>query len=254
MSKLKVFHAVPLRSALAVLWFAAVCAKPAAAQTFPVNQWGPRIMGRVLFSVIRDSMAARRTGTSVLRPETNGGPVGSPTFMPAPERRREGIARRIAAIRDTDPAGAAELTRITAQGDTVAAFAASLRPVGVTAYSVSDAFAAWVTMTWAQLHPAVTPPASMDVVRKQVDRALQGAPAFATATDAEKQEFAEALILHLLANAPRVRAAKGDAAKQAPLFAQLQRAGAEISVDFEHMTYTEQGFMSADMVKPAVRP
>ena len=254
MSLRKVFHAVPLPSALAMLWFAAICAKPAGAQTFPVNQWGPRVMGRVLFSVIRDSMAARRTGTSVLPPETNSGPVGSPMFLPSPERRREGIARRIAALRITDPAGAAELTRITAQGDSVAAFAASLRPAGVTAYSVSDAFAAWVTTTWAQLHPAVTSPASVDIVRKQVDRALQGIPAFATATDAEKQEFAEALIMHLLMNAPRVRAARGEAAKQTPLLAQLQRAGAEISVDFEHMTYTAQGFMSADMVKPAVKP
>jgi hypothetical protein len=239
-----------VRATLAMLAMFSLCSASLGAQTFPVTEWGPRIMPRVLYNVILDTLAAHRPGAAVVGTQPVPETTVSYTFAPSLERRRSGIARRIAQLRAIDSVGAQELARVTAEGDTIAAFANRVRLVGLNANSVSDVFAAWVTIVWQELHPKASPPASVLAVRTQVNRALREIPAFATATDSSKQEFAEALILHLMANAGRLRAARADTASRAPLFALLQRAGMELRVDFEHMAATTQGFMPSDVVKP----
>ena len=225
------------------------------AQTFPATEWGPRIMSRMLYNAVLDTLAASRPGAS--RPAgvvpASGGPV-SMVFEPSLDRRRENIARRIAQMRTVDADGAEWLRAVTATGDTLAAYALRVKPAGINPNSVADAFAAWVTIMWQELHPPATSLGALLRTRAQAERALRDIPAFAAASDAEKQEFAEALTLNIIANAARMRDARGNADKQKVLFATLQRAGSELRVDFEHMTETTQGFLSSDMVKPAPKP
>jgi hypothetical protein len=224
------------------------------AQAFPVTSWAPQIMPRVLYNVVRDSLAAKRTGAVTLGAAPATSASTSPVFEPSLERRRANIIRRIEQMQTVDTVGATALRAATATGDTLAAFASRVRPFGINAYSVADAFAAWITTSWEEMQ---SPPASSLAVlrlRAQVERALREIPEFASATDAEKQEFAEALILNLLAVAPRVREQRENAAARASLLVTLKRAGAELRVDFEHMTGTSQGFMPSDMVTLPSKP
>jgi hypothetical protein len=224
------------------------------AQAFPVTAWAPQIMPRVLYNVVRDSLAAKRPDAVTLGAAPATSAATSPVFEPSLARRRANIIRRIEQMQTVDAEGATVLRTATATGDTLAAFASRVKPAGINAYSVADVFAAWINITWEEMQ---SPPASSLALlrlRAQVERALREIPAFASASDAEKQEFAEALILNLLATAPRLRDARENAAARASVLVTLKRAAAELRVDFEHMTGTAQGFMPSDMVTPQAKP
>jgi hypothetical protein len=87
-------------------------------------------------------------------------------------------------------------------------------------------------------------PATVEAVKRQVRNAFAATPDFAKASDAERQEYAEALLLQAAMLASALYQWKSDP-KMLEQLAQAARQGAMASgLDLANMTLTPNGFVS----------
>ena len=99
--------------------------------------------------------------------------------------------------------------------------------------------------------------ATAQAVKRQATDALLATPEFAGATDAQKQEFADALLVQsVLIRAMRDQA-KGDAALLRQIAAAVRQGAGASGLDLDAMTLTDEGFVPTGRVggtDPSMRP
>ncbi|MYM00084.1 hypothetical protein GR702_20200 [Novosphingobium sp. FGD1] len=188
--------------------------------------------------------AARRTlDARALAPHLlSATPVGakslaSLTYRPSAAVRRQNFAHFVRASREVDPTGAASLERFLGTNDVMGLADQWMKPYGMATNNVADAVSVYLTSAWlATRGSAEDPePALMRGVRDQIAAAVGATPAIAEASDAQKQELAEAMIVQAILVSQYVEAAQGDPA----LMRQVQDAaatGAKASFDIDLRT------------------
>ncbi|MFC4254460.1 hypothetical protein GRI97_03420 [Altererythrobacter xixiisoli] len=167
------------------------------------------------------------------------------TYQPSLERRRANIAAFVADTRQRNAAAGEDLGRVLTQNDVIAAFEPELATFGMRVDNVADALALYWIVAWqtSQGHNNNFSPAKAQAVSGQAARALASLPAITTAGDADKQQFAEALLVHALLLDAGVTRAEGDAQMTAML-GDVARSGAQgMGMDLATMELTEQGFV-----------
>jgi hypothetical protein len=166
------------------------------------------------------------------------------TYAPSADRRRANLAKFIAKTRAENPASADQMAQLFTSTDVFAQIGSAISPHGYAVTNLGDAYSFWWMTAWkgAQGSNEASTSETMKAVRSQAHRALATDPQVFRATDARKQELAEALWIQAAMIDAMV-----DMAKQRPdLMPQLQRAirrGARASgVDLDTMRLTAQGF------------
>jgi hypothetical protein len=146
----------------------------------------------------QQSVASRRSTTAPKpAPATSTAKL---TYTPSLERRRANLAQFIERSRRKDPQGAAQLEKELGSGDVFAKMGQALSPYGMRIDNVADAYAIWWLDAWlASRQRNDTPPArQIKAVRAQAARAIASLPEMARASDAVKQEMAEAYLIQTL--------------------------------------------------------
>lgn len=169
------------------------------------------------------------------------------TYQPSLERRKTNLANFVKKSRANDPVGAAEMARLFASTDIIGAIGQGIAPAGLKVNNVADAYSVYWTSAWnASIGSTETPSrAAMTAVKKQASSALIASPAFVSATDAQKQEFAEALLIQAALIDASVEQAAGNPA-QVKAVAKAVRQGAKASgLDLDAFELTEAGFVPA---------
>lgn len=169
------------------------------------------------------------------------------SFTPSPERRKANLAHFVETSRATDPQGAAAMQKLFASTDVIAAMGRSLASVGLRTSNVADAYAVWWMTSWSAAHGSTETPnrATAQAVKAQAARAIASAPGFSEVADADKQQYAEAMLVQA-AMIEAMTERYGSDAAMAPKIAAAARSGARASgLDLDAMTLTEGGFVPA---------
>lgn len=176
-------------------------------------------------------------------------------FRLDPARTRENLEAFIA--RTPDPQARADLRRMTAaQPDLIGDAARAIRPHGLDANNLADAYALWWINAWFVANQRDEGPdrATIAAVKRQARNALAGAPRLVGASDAELQRHAEAYLLQAILLGSAFDQWKGDPAMRERL-AQASRQGAEANgLDLSRLTRTSEGFALREGAETTPRP
>jgi hypothetical protein len=168
-------------------------------------------------------------------------------YKPSATNRQANLKRFVEKTRQINPAGAVELEQLFTSNDIISQINQAMSKVGLKANNVADAYALYWVSAWlgARGSNENLPKAQMIAVRNQAASALLNMPEFTSATDAQKQEITEVMLVQAALIDASIESAKSDPA----LLAQTQKAitkGAEgFGLDLYSMTLTPQGFRPA---------
>ncbi|WP_158298785.1 DUF6683 family protein [Sphingomonas psychrotolerans] len=218
------------------------CATPAAAQEGV--DWSGLMMGiahgTAMDEAARESVSSDRR-TEARRPAA----TTSLTYRPSLERRRANYARFVAKARAQDPRGAASLEKDLSASDLIAKAAPELTRYGFRVDHVGDAYAAWWLNAWLAVRKRTdTPPIrQIAAVRAQAAEAMAAVPEIANASDAAKQEMAEANLLQSLLIGAALEHAKNDPAQLQRISDTLRQGARASGLDLGAMDLTDRGFV-----------
>ena len=232
-----------------VIASALALAPPAAAQDGV--DWGGLMSGiaegTAMDEAAQESVSVNRRGGS--------GGIGSTRIAPAPavrltykpsmERRRANFAQFVAKTRKKDPKGAALLEKELASSDVIAKMGRELSAFGMRTDNVADAYAAWWLNAWlASRKRTDTPPArQIAAVRAQAARAMSSLPEMASASDAVKQEIAEANLVQAALIGAYLEYAKNDPALLGRIATAVRQGARASGLNLSGMELTDDGFV-----------
>ena len=167
------------------------------------------------------------------------------TFRPSLERRRRNFAQFIAKTRAVDPTGARELEGFLAN-DVIGILSSRIAPYGLRTDNVADAMALYVMEAWEVVNGKVLLPSRTRslAVRRQMARAISSTSAFADASDAVKQEMAEAMLVQagMISTASGLALQKNARDEIAALREAVKKGSrATLGFDLASMAMTDEG-------------
>ncbi len=162
----------------------------------------------------------------------------------SPARTKQNLHSFLA--RAPNPAARGELEQMfAAQPTLMDDIRASIGPYGLDTHNVADAYAMWWMNAWlvANKRDEVPDAATVEAVKRQVRKAFAATPDFAKTSDAERQEYAEALLLQASMLGSAFEQMKNDP-RMLDQLAEAARQGAKASgIDLSKMSLTQSGFV-----------
>lgn len=219
-------------------------AVPAAAQDGV--DWGGLMSGiahgTAMDEAAQESVSANRRGSGRVAPVS----TARLTYKPSIERRRLNFAQFVAKTRKKDPEGAAALEKELASSDLIARMGRELSAFGLRTDNVADAYAAWWLNAWlASRQRTDTPPTrQIAAVRAQAARAMSSLPDIAGASDAIKQEIAEAHLIQTALIGAHLEHAKSNPALLANIATAVRQGARASGLNLSEMELTDDGFVS----------
>lgn len=136
--------------------------------------------------------------------------AASLTYQPSAAQRKANLAKFVERSRELDPENAANLQKMLQQNDVIGIANGWMKQYGMSASNVADATAVYLAGAWLATRGSTADPdpATMRALRNQVASAMVATPSFRSATNAEKQELAEAMIVQSLVASKFVDAAR----------------------------------------------
>jgi hypothetical protein len=229
----------------------------ASAQDFPVMFSSPTggyaadmLMTRQMMRPIMDQVEGTKSQSKARENnQTSSIPLSvSPTYTPSISVRKKNLANFVAKTRATDPAGADQMEQVFASGDIIEIVDGALKGKGLTVSNAADAYAVWWVSAWqaANGDTSERSNATYKAVSGQAARGFANSPEFAKATDAQKQEMAEAMLVQTVMIDQMNEASAGDPAMKQKLADAVKQGAKASGIDLDTMTLTEQGFAKAD--------
>ena len=169
------------------------------------------------------------------------------TYLPSIQRRNINLAGFVKKSRETDPAGAAEMAKLFASTDIIEVIGQAVAAAGLQVNNVADAYSIYWTSAWNASRGSTKTPSKrqMTSIKSLVANAILVTPAFVSANDSQKQEYAEALLIQAALIDSAMEKANGDPI-QLRAIAKAVRKGAKASgFDLDNVTLTEEGFVSS---------
>jgi hypothetical protein len=226
------------------IWTSAlICSSPSAADfTMTI---APNFAMVAMMRQVRDTnqTESRATGAPDIPQSTVAPPM---TYKASASRRRANLATFIEKSRNGDPLGAEKMAALFDSTDIIDMIDQRMRQVyGMRADNVADAYAVWWTSAWmgSKGRSDDLTPGQMAMVKRQAANALAATPEFAAATDAAKQEMAEAVLIQAAMIGDAIDTYKTDPAMFAKTKAAIAKGAKGMGLDLDSMTLSDQGFL-----------
>lgn len=172
-------------------------------------------------------------------------PSSSFTYRYSSQRTQQNLRNFVA--RTPDRAARANLEQtLAAQPTLMNEISAAVRAYGFDPHNVADAYAVWWINVWGASRKQNIEPdfETVEAVKRQVRSAFAAIPDFAEARDAERQEFAEALLLQAAILGSGLDQWEGDAEMLEQLAVAARQGALASGLDLAKMTLTPDGFVS----------
>jgi hypothetical protein len=167
------------------------------------------------------------------------------TYTPSMERRRANFAQFVAKSRKKDPKGAAMLEKELASSDVIAKMGRELSAFGMRTDNVGDAYAAWWLNAWLASRQRTDTPSARQIaaVREQAAQAMKSVPEMARASDAVKQEMAEANLVQAALIGAYMEHARGNPGLSKQVAAAVRKGARASGLNLDAMELTDDGFV-----------
>lgn len=161
-------------------------------------------------------------------------------------RRTENMQDFVNRVRGSDPEGAAQLEEIFASADVMGMIASAMTSVGLDANNVADAYTVWWISAYQASQGSVTTPirARYQAVRQQSENALLSSTYLINATDADKQQLAEAYLVQAALVDSSVAEMQSTPQHLDALKAAVKQGAMTSGLDLDRMVLTDDGFRS----------
>ncbi|WP_449222025.1 DUF6683 family protein [Tistrella mobilis] len=166
------------------------------------------------------------------------------SYRPDPVLRRRNFDVFVDRLRAHDADAAENLDRLLTDNDVIAATRDWLKPYGMRPENVADAMAVYLSTAWAAVRGSDADPAPevMRGLSNQLAAAIGATPGFTRASDAEKQELAESMIVQAVIISRHAGAARARPDLQKRVSEAVARgAQATFGVDLTRLDLTAQG-------------
>jgi hypothetical protein len=169
-------------------------------------------------------------------------------FKPSTSRRKQNLSRFVEKARANNPQGAAQMAKLFASTDFIGQLGKTLAPYGLRTNNVADVYAVYWASAWlgSRGQNDNLPKAQITAIKNQATRALSATTQFTSATDAQKQEFAEALLIQAVLIDASIDYAKSDPALLNKVKSAVSQGARKMGLDLDRMTLTPQGFRPAN--------
>lgn len=237
-------------------WFGAVLLISASAPAQAQISWqpnfnlAPTMMQAVVLNPCSDGSCENESKSRPPRKSAQPSPpAANPAllvFTPNLATRKRNIAGFVAKTRAQSPEGADQMAQMFASTDVFAAMAQGLAPTGLRIDNVADAYAAYWISAWEAAHGitgSTTSRAQAQGVKAQASRALLATPEFTKASAAQKQEFAEALLIQTALISASAEAAANDPAQMEAVGVAVRTGAKAMGLDLDAMTLGNTGFV-----------
>jgi hypothetical protein len=187
-----------------------------------------------------------RSGSNPTAVQNSRVNLASMTYRADKTQRRVNIDRFLGDIRKKDAAGAAQLANVFANVDVIGQISSEISRYGLSGNNVADAYAVYWISAWEASKGIVGNQTTREqslAVRDQAARAFQSTPAFAKSTNAERQEFAEMLLLQAALISSNMESTSSDKRAQRELSNAIRQGATAMGLDLDAMTLTDQGFV-----------
>lgn len=166
-------------------------------------------------------------------------------YAPSKARRSANLTAFVNKTRATDPKGAADLQKLFAGGDFIEKIGALVAPQGLHIDNVADAYALWWITAWQAAHGSNDTPsrAVLSAVRQQAANAVVATGEIARASDAQKQELAEALWVQSALIDGAVEQAKRDPSRLRAVGDAVRKGAKGMGLNLDAIDLTSQGFV-----------
>ncbi|WP_337827085.1 DUF6683 family protein [Pseudonocardia sp. TMWB2A] len=167
------------------------------------------------------------------------------TYTPSMSVRKQNYAAYVQQLRKMDDASATQAAQFLASNDIVEQLDGAMRPMGLRANNVADAFTLWWVIAWhaANGRQGEPSPSIMATVKRQAASALSATPQLASASNTVKQEMAESLLIQAALIDAALDDAKGDRTKTAALARAVNQGAQKIGLDLTKFNLTQDGFV-----------
>lgn len=172
----------------------------------------------------------------------------STSFTPSLSVRKKNLSKFVTKTRATNPSGASDMEQLFASTDIIGQISNAMGTVGLESNDAADAFALYWISAWKATRGdnSSADSGTYQAVSAQAARGLSTSAEFANATEAQKQEMAEALMVQAAMIDAHMESAAGDA-QQLQAVAKAVSQGAKASgLELNKMELTAQGFAKAD--------
>jgi hypothetical protein len=176
----------------------------------------------------------------------NSSPSASPkslNFTPSMAQRKKNVADYVAHVAKIAPDYAPQLASEFTNGAVFDQYGQMLESVGLDTNNVGDNLAVWWISAWeaSMARPVATPNAAYVNVSGQARRVL-ASDSFSKMSNADKQKFADSLMIQSLILANQIDQAKGNPDVAKKLAIGIKQGAKKLGFDLESMTLTEDGF------------
>jgi hypothetical protein len=232
-----------------LLALALLAATPATAQ----DVWGwsiiiPSVTGTDQLGLhLRERMQQQQAARAAAPPPAAADPQAL-RFTPSAEARAANSRRFLAQRRaGADPATVAQLETLLGDPQLIAKIGRELGPRGLRTDSMADAYAVWWITAWQAIHGRTDDPspAALRAVQAQAQGAMLATPTLLAAPDADKQAFAEGLLIQAAILEAATEQVKQDPAQRRGLAQAVRRSARQVGLDLDAMTLTDRGFVGA---------
>lgn len=174
-------------------------------------------------------------------------------YTPSLEVRKRDYAQFVEKTRASDPAGADQLQKLFASQDVIDQIGKGVAAYDLHIDNLADAFTLYWVNAWSASRGRQDTGSKEQAagVRRQAANAMLASSQLGTLNDAQKQEFAESLLIQGMMLDAAVNAAQSDPAKMAQVKAGARRGAKAIGLDLDLIELTPTGFVRAGSAKPA---
>ncbi len=197
----------------------------------------------------QDEERARREGRPLPRDDapraTAPADAGNLLYRPSKARRSANLAAFVQKTRAVDPKGAADLQKVFAEGDFIERIGALVAPHGLQIDDVADAYTLWWITAWhaARGNNDTPAPEIISAVKAQAARAVLATGEIARASDAQKQELAEALWVQSALIDVAMEQAKRDPSRLRAVGDAVRQGAKGMGLNLDTIDLTSKGFV-----------
>jgi hypothetical protein len=174
-------------------------------------------------------------------------PESSLSYSASAAVRKNNLSNFVKKTRAVDPEGASKMEAMFASTDVIGAIGKGIAPFGLRTNNVADAYTVYWTNAWlgSRGRNDTLSKQQISAVRNQAANALLTTPAFSSASNAQKQEMSEALLVQAALIEAYVDNAKSDPALMTKVKAAIAQGAKGMGLDLYKMTLTSDGFVPA---------
>ncbi len=212
---------------------------------FSIENYGGRVINEGIRDELNRSTPDDASGESGFVSKAND--VAILSYAPSKSRTRTNLQSFVNKTKANDPAGAEQMEQLFASSDVIGTIGLAMNNIGLNRNNAADAFTVYWISAWKASvgDKSTASPAAYQAASAQAARGLSSSAEFARASDAQKQEMAEALMIQAALIDAHMEAAAADPAQMKALSKAVKQGARASGLDLDSMTLTENGFVPA---------